>query len=138
MQEVLHACTIDAKWSRLGDNVWHSRRENPMPDVSPGDMLRTTYGDGSDTYECSTDELVFSYLVRRIATYNEETGKVERNSSQYERIMAKVNAPLPEGLENVAHLTLPERFDLYRKTVCDLQIYKPAPAPPTGAEIEDL
>jgi len=119
-------------------DVLVDRDGNPVPDVSPGDIYRMSYGDGSDPYECSPDELVFTYLVHRIATYNEETGKVERNSSQYERIMAKVNAPLPEGLENVAHLSLPERFDLSRKTVCDLQIYNTAPVPPTGAEIEDL
>jgi len=119
-------------------DVLVDRDGTPVPNVSPGDLLRRSYGDATDPYNCSTDDCVFEYIVRRVATFNEETGKVERNASQYESIMAKVNAPLPEGLENVAHLTLPERFDLSRKTVCDLQIYKTAPVPPTGAEIEDL
>jgi len=119
-------------------DVFVDRDGKPVPDVNPGDIYRMSYGDGSDPYECSPDEIVFTYFVRRVATYNEETGKVERNSSQYKCIMDKVNAPLPEGIENVAHLTLPERFDLSRKTICDLQLYKNAPVPPTGAEIEDL
>jgi hypothetical protein len=119
-------------------DIFVDRDGKPVPNVNPGDILRVTYGDGSDPYECSPDKIVFAYFVRRVATYNEETGKVERNSSQYKRIMDKVNAPLPEGLENVAHLTLPERFDLSRETVCDLQLYKNTRVPPTGAEIEDL
>ena len=119
-------------------DVLVDRGGNPVPDVSPGDILRMSFEDNTDPYECSTDKIVFTYLVRRVATYNEVTGKVERSSSQYERIMAKVNAPLPKGIENVSHLTHPERYDLSRKTVCDLQIYNTAPVPPTGAEIEDL
>jgi len=114
------------------------RDGNPVPDVSPGDILRMSYEDNSDPYECSTDKIVFTYLVRRVATYNEETGKVEKNPTQYERIMAKVNAPLPVGVDSVSDFTLPERFDLSRQTVCDLQIYNTAPAPPTGDEIENL
>jgi len=114
------------------------RDGTPVPGVNPGDMIRFSYGDGLDPYECSAEKIVLAYLVRRVATYNEETGKVERNSSQYDRLMARVNAPLPEGVENVSHLTLPERFDLSRATACDLQLYKPAPTPPSGAEIETL
>jgi len=119
-------------------DVFVDRDGKPLSDIIPGDLLRLTYGNKSDPYECSPDKIVFTYFAHRVATYNEETGKVERNSSKYNRIMDKVNAPLPEGLENVSHLTHPERFDLSRETVCDLQLYKNAPVPPTGAELEDL
>jgi hypothetical protein len=119
-------------------DVFVDRNGKPMPDVNPGDILRITYGDASDPYECSPDEITFKYFAHRVATYNEETGKVERNSPHYNRIMDKVNAPLPLGIHNVAHFTHPERFDLSRVTVCDLQLYTNAPVPPTGAEIEDL
>ena len=33
------------------------RDGNAVPDVSPGDMMRITYGDGSDPYECSAEKM---------------------------------------------------------------------------------
>lgn len=114
------------------------RDGNPVPDVNPGDIMRLSYGDNMDPYDCDPDKIELCYLMRRVATYNEETGKVDKNPSQFERLMAKVNEPLPVGLENVSDLTHIERFDLSRKTFCDLQIYNTAPVPPTGDEIENL
>jgi hypothetical protein len=119
-----------------GDDI--RDRNGALLDVNPGDLMRLTYGEGDDPYDCAPANIVFSYLARKIAVLDEETGEVTPVSPCYEQCMTKVKTPMPKGLENTALLSMKERFDMSRATVCDSQLYFPSPDPPTGDAIEKL
>ena len=52
--------------------------------------------------------------------------------------MPKVNAKLPLDMVDAKDLSLEENFDLGRDNFCDLQLYRSAPTPPSGDDIENL
>lgn len=53
-------------------------------------------------------------------------------------MMPKVNAKLPPDMVDAKDLSVEEKFDLGRESVCDLQLYQSAPTPPSGDDIENL
>ena len=77
-------------------------------------------------------------MVRRVVKLNEETGEVERNPYYQSALMPKVNAKLPLDMVDAKDLSLEENFDLGRDNFCDLQLYRSAPTPPSGDDIENL
>lgn len=108
----------------------------PVSYITPGSLLRLNWG--TDPYDCSPANLTLMYSPRKVAEYNEESGKIEKYSPNYEALMVKVATNPPEGLTSFEYMTKQERYDLVTSIVSDKQIYRSASTPPTGDVIENL
>lgn len=121
------------------------RDDNILTDVNPGDIYRVTFEDKSDPYECDHEKIVFSYITRKVAVFDEETGEVKVNSPYYERLVECATSEPPkeivdatDGLTNDSSLTTEERWDIQVKYISNSQKYNTAPAPPPVDLIENI
>lgn len=111
--------------------------------VQPGDLVRLTWGDLSDPYECDNSKLKYMYFPRRVAVLNEDTGEVEMNSPHYEALLSSATNDPNKCLETCCYTCAPcmsgiDRWDFQVSNVSDSQVYAIAPTPPSGEVIERL
>ena len=116
---------------------------NVLDHVQPGDLLRLSWGDGSDPYECDNSKLAYSYFPRKIATLNEETRKVDTNSMHQELLLQRAtNKPGKLG-ETCCYccscfMNAQERFEFQVSNISDLQVFDCSPDPPSSQVLDRL
>lgn len=121
------------------DDEFVDRFGKPVPYMTPGSLVRLSWGTpGGDEYECSPANLTLMYTPRKVATYNEETGKVEKVSPNYEALMYAVANKPPEDFTSFEYMTRQERYDMIISTVSDKQLYRSALTPPGEDFFENL
>lgn len=125
-------------------DTFKDRDGNTIDYLKPGDFIRCTWNK-KDPYD--TTSLTYYYHPRRVATYNEETGKVETDNIHHKALVEKVTKK-----EDFCWLVKTgcgccgccwcvggeERYDHDVEYLCNRQAYKIAPSPVMGDEIERL
>ena len=118
------------------------RNGTPL-NVVPGDLLRLSWGDGSDQYECDNNNLQYSYFPKKIATLNEDTRKIEIDPVYHESLVQKATNKPNKALETCCYtctcfMSAEERFDFQVSNLSDLQVFDCAPEPPSSEILERL
>jgi len=111
--------------------------------VKPGDLVRLTWGDGSDPYICDNDNLKYMYFPRAVATFDENNGVVVKNDEHYGDLLARATNESDKCCETCCYtcaccLSQKDRFDLQVNNISDLQTFASAPVPPTMDAIDRL
>ncbi len=126
-------------------DVFTDKDDNILTDVNPGDVYRVTFKGRSDPYECDHKKLIFTYITRKVAVFDEETGDVKVNSPYFEKLVESATSEPPkeivdatEGLTNDSSMTTEEKWDFQVKYISNSQKYLSAPVPPSGDVIENI
>jgi hypothetical protein len=124
-------------------DVFKDTDGNVIEYVQPGDIMRCTWGDLLDPYECNNNNLKFSYFPRRVAKLDETTGDVVRVSPHFDDLYASATSDPGKCCETCCYtcapcMSGPERWDFQVENVSDLQVWASAPTPPTADKIERL
>jgi len=112
--------------------------------VNPGDLVRVTWGDNLNPYECDNTKLKYMYFPRRVASLNSE-GEVVKNQPHYDDLLRKAtNKPSASECCSTCCFTCScfmspkNRFDFQVRNISDKQVFAVAPMPPLAEVIERL
>ena len=113
-----------------------------MHDVKPGDIVRYDFS-SDDPYTCDIGNYTFQYLARKVATLDEDTGKIKPYYPHFERLQSYVAAHPPgelcletHGFTNATSMSQEDRWDFYVKHLSTYQQYASAATPPHGDLLE--
>jgi len=124
-------------------DVFKTPDGNVLDHVKPGDLVRISWGDGSDPYECDNDNLKYHYFPRVVATLDETKGIVTRNDEHYSDLLTNATSEADMCCETCCYTctccwSAEGRFDFQVNHISDLQIFETSPDPPTLETIDRL
>ena len=116
---------------------------NVLDHVKPGDLVRISWGDGSDPYNCDNDDLKYMYFPRAVATFDESKGVAVTNDEHYGDLLARATNESDMCCETCCYTctccwSAEDRFDFQVNNISDLQTFASAPVPPTLDAIDRL
>jgi len=122
---------------------YHTTDGKLMEHVKPGDLVRVTWGDGSDPYACDNKDLKYFYFPRKVATLDEKTGVVHKNHEHYNDLLKHATNKPGKCVETCCYtcscfMSAEDRFHFQVSNISDRQVFAMSPEPPSSQVLERL
>lgn len=115
-----------------------------MDHVRPGDLIRLTWeGRGNtDPYFCDNAKLIYFYFPRKVATLD-GNGSVVKTPLHHHELRARATNEPGKCCETCCYtcacfMDALERFEFQTSNISNLQVYEPAPEPPSSEVVDRL
>eukprot|EP01083_Nonionella_stella_P004888 14283_1 len=114
-----------------------------MEHVKPGDLVRISYGDGTNLYENDNSKISYWYFPRAVAELDERNGEVKINHHHADNLIKGATNKTDKACETCCYtcavcIPVEERFELQINNLSDKQIFEPSPTPPSAELIDRL